>query len=121
MSTKKVYQKDRITIQQQHRFNEVKSYRDYIKQKKKIQEKYPKEPWVNNRNKSQGNYKEDLYEGWWEDWLSYKKDITDLLLKPNGSYQKFIWDTVSEKDELQLDIFMRGRFNVEYKYKNKDE
>tara|TARA_R110000822_G_scaffold61319_1_gene151798 strand:+ start:3388 stop:3711 length:324 start_codon:yes stop_codon:yes gene_type:complete len=89
----------KVTIQKQDRFTELKSYRNFLKEKEKLRAKYPNEPWKPQR---QGRpNKEEPYESWWDEWLEYKKEITDLMFNPNGHFQNFMWDIEGEQDEIK--------------------
>ena len=121
MRSKKEYNAGRITIQQPHRFIELESYANFLEEKKQIQDKYPSKPW-DLHNLGQGNIKDRYNEEWWNDWVSYKKEITDLLLQTNGNFQNFLWDITPERVELEVDVYMRGRFNsIGYKNRKKNE
>ena len=99
---------NKITIATQHLFEELESYREYIKEKELIQKKYSSKPWEVHVSSGRGNHKDPYTDEWWNDWLAYKKEITDLLLKPSGNFQTFIWELISEKDEEQMERNAKG-------------
>ena len=49
-------------------------------------------------------------------YQKYLKDIGDLLMKPDGNFQKFIWDIRSENDKLIQERQARGRKSSPYNY-----
>lgn len=119
MRNRKEYKRDRITIQHSARFTELKSYTNYLAEKKRIQDKYPSKPW-DLHEQGQGNHKNPFEQEWWDDWTLYKQDMLELLFRPNGNFQQFFWDITPEKVELEVDVYMRGRYNSNG-YKNKKQ
>jgi len=113
------YESGKVTIQQQDRFTELKDYVDYLKQKKIIQDKYPNKPW--DTSLGQGNHKNPYEQDWWDDWISYKKEISDLMFKPNGSFQKFTWKIQPERNDLAMRVWLRGKYDYEAIKKERDE
>ena len=107
------YVSGRITIQQQKRFKELESYRIFLQEKKKIQNKYPTKPWDTRHPAGQGNYKNPYEQHWWDDWQEYKKEISDLMFQPNGAFQDFVWEICNEKDEVAMKVWLRGRYDYE--------
>lgn len=61
-----------------------KHYQRYLKRKIKIKSKYDD----NLTNARIKNYNK-------EEWAKYLKEIGDLITKPNGAFQKYVWDTLS--------------------------
>ena len=97
------------------------NYKKYYQLKLEIQSKYPIKPWLfSTQNPNRGPYKinlEKYTEEEWEAWKSYKKEITDLLLEPNGVFQEFLWDIVSDSDKEVQQRKAQGRKNkrkIEY-------
>ena len=107
------YVSGRITIQQQKRFKELESYRIFLQEKKKIQNKYPTKPWDTRHPDGQGNYKNPFEQKWWDDWQLYKKEISDLMFQPNGAFQDFVWEICNEKDEVAMKVWLRGRYDYD--------
>ena len=64
-------------------------YSKYIERKARILSKYPPTLFTENliTNKDKKLHKK------------YLKEIADLLLKPNGNFQKFIWHLEAEEKE----------------------
>lgn len=96
-----------ITIQNPHRFKEIKSYQKFQKEKAKIQKKYASRPW-DLHDLGQGNIKDKFTEEWWSDWQNYKKELLDIMLKPNSSFQQFVWDIESPSQQLKAERAIIG-------------
>jgi hypothetical protein len=65
-----------------------KNYKKYFEQRELIRKKY------HDKLLSVTKYPNQEKE-----WVKYKKQITDLLFKPKGYYQKFVWDM----EQAQID------------------
>ena len=84
---------------------ENKYYKRYNKQKQKIKDKYHEDLWnrpiglARNRKLNYDNH---------HLWQEYIKEVAQLMLTPNGWYQKFVWDTYSDSDKAQMEIKARG-------------
>jgi len=107
------YEAGKITIQHEYRFPEIKEWVKFQEQKQKIQDKYPNKPWEASKSSGQGNKKDPYNSEWWEDWQKYKKEITDLLLKPKGNFTKFLYEIRPARDTMPIDVWLRGRYNTE--------
>ena len=97
-----------INIQHSERFTELKSYQKYLKEKAKIQKKYPSKPWVTKTKSGPVCDTDKWEEQWWNDWLKYKQEMIDLLFKPNSNFQNFIWDISTERDEVKAQRAIKG-------------
>ena len=97
---------NKITISTQHLFTELDSYNSFLEKKKAIQSKYPSKPWHIITKPGAANNSPE--EGWWNDWIAYKKEITDLILEPSGDFQQFVWELISEKDEDLMNRRAKG-------------
>ena len=95
---------------------ELKENKDYLKyweKKQKIKEKYPQELWnrpsgsKNTLNKNYNNH---------HLWKEYLKEIADLLLEPNGDYQKFSWEELIPPGERKIMEYKARGSNRESKY-----
>jgi hypothetical protein len=82
-----------------------KNYKKYFEQRERIRKKY------HDKLLSVTKYPNQEKE-----WVKYKKQITDLLFKPNGYYQKFIWDMEQAQKDQEDAYKMR---KVEAKKKKK--
>jgi hypothetical protein len=84
-----------------------KHYRNYYKKKQKILKKYPKDMFA----KPTSGAKPLLYdnEKQQEQYRQWCKDILDLLFEPDGDYQKFTWDIMSDNDKETMERKARGR------------
>ena len=117
MATNQEYIGGKITIQSEDRWSEIKEWNLYKEQKKKIQEKYESKPWY-QEGLGPGNHKPPFDKEWWEEWQSYKKEITDLLLKPKGNFTKFLYQIRPERHDAEVRIWLRGAYNTDA-YKKK--
>lgn len=111
------YEVDRITIQNSERWDEIEYWKLYIEEKKQIQDKYPNKPWYRD-DIGKGNHREPFDKEWWDEWCRYKKEIADLLLKPNGNFDKFMYEIRPERERIPIDTWMRGKYNTDG-YKNR--
>ena len=77
-------------------YRQNKYYLKYRKQRQKIVDKYKDKIEFNqNGNKLSNKYNNkdrEIYK-------IYLKEIGDLLFKPKGNYQKFIWETISKSEK----------------------
>jgi hypothetical protein len=87
-------------------------YKKYYKQKQKIKSKYP-----DTLIKSEGKGGKRFFEkGEQELSRKYLKEIADLILKPNGDFQKFSWDLINSVDKLQMERTARGSYTPQTYY-----
>ena len=107
------YEAGRVTIQHEYRFVEIEEWNLFQEEKKKIKDKYPSQPWEAQKSKGSGNHQDPYDEEWWQEWQSYKKEITDLLLKANGNFGKFLYEIRPERDIRPIDTWLRGKYNTE--------
>lgn len=97
--------KSLISSKNQDMLLENKYYERYNKEKQKIKDKYPEDLWyrpigqARNRKLNYNNH---------HLWKEYIKEIAELMLKPNGWYQKFVWDTYSDSDKALMEQKARG-------------
>lgn len=104
-------------------YKENKYYKLYNKQKQKIKEKYPPRIFDGTAKSGRGSMtklsEEYLAGNDRELFNQYLKELADLIFQPNGNYQKMVWDTMGEKDKLEMERIARGRKysgTGEYKY-----
>jgi len=112
------YQSNKITIQSEDRWPEIKEWREFKKEKEKIKERYPSKPWI-VKELGPGNHKQLPEEGWWEDWQRYKKEVTDLMLTEHGNFSKFLFEIRPEREDIGTRIWLRGKYNTEKYNRNK--
>ena len=115
---KQEYIGGKITIQTEDRWPDIEEYNLYKEEKQRIQDKYPNKPWEVQVSSGKGNTKDPFEKDWWDEWLRYKKEITDLILQPNGNFTKFLYEIRPERSEAATRIWLRGKFNTE-KYNRK--
>jgi hypothetical protein len=84
-----------------------KNYQKYFEQKERIRKKY------HDKLLSVA-----IYPNQEKEWVKYKKQITDLLFKPKGYYQKFMWDM--EQAQIDQENAYLERRVAKRKSKNKD-
>ena len=88
-------------------FLDNKHYLKYKKQKQKIVDKHPNITFYRNTTGPSSKYI------WTEDekkeWRSYIKQIADLLLKPNGEFQKFFWDVEPDTTKSKREFLLRKK------------
>lgn len=97
---------------------ENKYYKEFLKEKEKIKEKYPQDLWDRPHGLKQNN---KLKYNNHDLWREYIKELLDLMLKPNGTYQEFVWDNYSESEKNSMEAKARGRKqggtrNTEFNY-----
>ena len=107
------YEKDRVTIQYPDRFHEIPEWNKFQEEKKKIKDKYPNKPWEVHISSGKGNHKDPYNSEWWEDWQNYKREITELMFKTNGNFDKFHRQLVSGRDSMAIETWLRGKYNTE--------
>ncbi|QDP58517.1 MAG: hypothetical protein Unbinned175contig1000_13 [Prokaryotic dsDNA virus sp.] len=65
-----------------------KHYQRYLKKKMKIRAKYGE----NLTNPRAKNYNK-------EEWQKYLREIGDLVFQPNGWFQRYMWETLTEVEK----------------------
>lgn len=91
-------------------------YKNYEVEKEEIKSKYPSEIFDNMSVSGQGKHQEMMYEEYIstnqrELHKQYLKEIADLIFQPNGQFQEFTWDTMSEVSKDEMKRKARGRLN----------
>lgn len=87
-------------------------YKKYYKQKQKILSKYP-DTLIKSERQSGKRFFE---KGEQELSRKYLKEIADLILEPNGHFQKFSWDLINSVDKLQMERTARGSYTPQTYY-----
>jgi len=91
-------------------YKENKYYKKYIIQKEKIVEKYIDV--IDNSPVRSGPVFEPPYTQKERNrHRKYLKELSNLLFKKNGNFQKFMWDTLTEGEKLQQEQIINGRKN----------
>lgn len=91
------------------------SFNLYWEQKQKIKEKYPSSLFVYDsigRAKPINYSKEER-----ELFKQYMREIYDLIHEPDGHFQKFAWESLSDFDKLQMQRKANGDTRGKYKRK----
>ena len=86
-----------------------KNYKRYDEKKQKLKNKYPQEIFTlqpPGRPRLQYTIYDEKERELHKDYL---KKLTNLLFEPNGDYQKYCWDTLSEQDKLIAERKARGK------------
>lgn len=102
---RKPYKKVLISSKNADLLLENEYYQKYQIQKQKIKDRYPEDLWnrpiglARNRKLNYNNH---------HLWKEYIKEVAELMLKPNGWYQKFVWDTYSDSDKALMEVRARG-------------
>lgn len=81
-------------------------YQEFLIHKNKIKEKYPEELWIVPNSYKKACIFTDEYKQLWKQYL---KELGDLMFEPDGLYQKFTWDIMSEVDKNQMEMRSRAR------------
>ena len=87
------------------------NYKRYDEKKQKLKNKYPQEIFTlqpTGRPKIEYTIYDEKERELHKDYL---KKLTDLLFKPNGDYQKFTWDIMSQHDMILQERKTRRRIN----------
>ena len=87
--------------------NEYPEYARYMEQKKEIKAKYPEELFILRKriDKRALTYTPELREL----HKQYLKEISDLIFKPEGDFQQFTWESLSDVEKLLQERKARGR------------
>lgn len=82
-------------------------YKKFLVEKNKIKERYPKEVFqiYETPHKQVKNTKEHQIM-----YREYLKELGDLMYKPDGLYQKFVWDTMSDSDKALMEAKASANF-----------
>ena len=88
-------------------FLDNKHYLKYKKQKQRIVDKHPNITFYRKTTGPSIDY------NWTEDerqeWKKYIKQIADLILKPNGEFQKFFWDIEPDSTKNRREFLLKKK------------
>lgn len=99
-------------IEKQEKLLEDENYRKYWEEKQLIKSKYPPiifeytsagRPGRPGKENKKRFIKEDHIE-----YKKYIKELLDLMFTPNGNFQKFVWDNMSEGDKIKQERKAQG-------------
>jgi len=79
-------------------------YKKFLVEKNKIKEKYPKELFETATSRKDPIYSEESKLI----WRQYLKELGNLMFKPKGLYQDFIWDIISESEKIYMETKARN-------------
>ena len=85
------------------------NYKKYFQQREKIRDRY-----------SEKLLSAKKYPTQEKEWEKYKKQMMDLMLKPNGYYQKFIWDMDELQKQREQDYIDRRKTKTRKKKEHED-
>lgn len=98
----KPYHKNPVSAKNEELMFENKYYKRYLIKKEKIKSKYPPSLWENPLSRTK--YDKEMKEM----WLTYLKEISDLMYKKDGWFQKFVWDSFSDSVKDKMEQKARG-------------
>ena len=86
-----------------------KNYQIYNERKQKIKSKYSEDCFPNHVPEGWRVPRKNITQAQRKEYLRYLKEVSDLLLKPNGPYQKFTWDYLTPpRDKKTMDVICKG-------------
>lgn len=88
-------------------------YKTYSEQKEKIKEKYNQRLFT---CQSRVSDKKWFNEEGRKEWKKYLKEINELMFKPDGDFQKFSWDIMSELSKTNQERKARGKKQRQIEY-----
>ena len=87
----------------EYAYKESKYYKLFQEEKKQIVNKYPQHIFD---DKHRPYTKEDR-----ELHLQYLKELADVIFTPDGNYQKFSWDIMTDVQKEEMEKIARGRLS----------
>ncbi len=85
-----------------------KNYKRYDEKKQELKNKYDEQLFINSI-RGRGEIPYSVEER--KQHKKYLEKICSILIEPNGDYQKFTWDIMSEHDLLMQERKTRRRIN----------
>lgn len=95
-----------------YEYKDNQYYKLFQEEKDQLKSKYPQEIFykpISGRDTSK-ECKKYIELGYRELHKEYLKELSDLIFKPDGTYQQFTWDIMPEVDKLEMEKKARGRF-----------
>jgi hypothetical protein len=105
-----------MTVKEEYEYKNNKHYIKYAKEKAKITAKYKGKIYFDSLDTKQKRSHTPYDKKERELYLTYLKEIGDLLLKPDGSFQEFVWDIVAPSTKAIQKIRARGSFTSPYSF-----
>lgn len=94
-----------------YEYKENKHYKEYLVLKENLKSYYSSDVLDADKNKKEYGTSEDRKQH-----KKYLKEILDLMLIPDGDFQKMVWDTISESEKSIQERRTRSRKgNSEYR------
>lgn len=87
-------------------YYDTPNYQKFLVEKNKIKERYPKELLDLPNSYKKGTIFDDEQKKLWKQYL---KELCDLMFEPNGLYQQFVWDVMSESDKQKMETKSSGK------------
>lgn len=102
----------------QYTYKKNQYYKLFEEEKQKIKDKYPPHIFENTISglPSQKLYKKYIESNDRELYQQYLKELADLMFKPNGIFQEFVWDTMSQVEKEEMEKLARGRISGNGEY-----
>ena len=99
------------TLKNREHLLKNENYKKYYDKKLEILKNYEQE--IFNAGYSRGAHrtqrqKDKYIEFEQEKYREYIKKVCDLMLKPDGDFQKFVWDIMSETDKELMEKRAKG-------------
>lgn len=99
-----------FSINDLKKLNKNPHYKKYIERKEEIKKKYNPSLWKHyGVELTKKDYVKWYIEEAQEEWRNYLKEIADVMFEPDGDFQKFTWDIMSEVDKLTQQRTARGK------------
>ena len=85
-----------------------KNYKRYDDKKQLLKNKYDKQLFISS---SPGRGEIPYSDSERKEYKEYLEKICSMLIEPNGDYQKFTWDIMSQQDKILQERKTRRRAN----------
>lgn len=97
-----------------YEYKNNKHYIKFTKKKEDIKKNYPPDifdlkPTSGRTSKYIDAYNKEYVDKHRSLHKEYLKELADLIFQPNGEFQEFTWDMISEKNQLDMQRIARGR------------
>lgn len=107
---------EKVTINNTASLLKNEHYKRYHDKKQEIKSKYPQEMWIKSPNTSSNSSLKIKLEEYIKNYRKlhkeYLKELGDLIFEPDGDFQKFSWENMSEADKVVQERKSRARLNI---------